>query len=101
MRYHCATPRPVGWGGRNRTSDLSLEVSPAYSTPMRHPRIERGLALWRTAVQPSPPCRDAAARIRTGIRSPGTRHGLRCTTAALPSAGLEPAPDLRSARALD
>src|SRR2546427_4564767 len=86
-------PRPVGWGGRNRTSDLSLEVSPAYSTPMRHPRIERGLAVWRTVratFTPMPRCcrpdsnrdplaedeawlplhhsSDAVSRSRTGAR---------------------------------
>ena len=87
--------------GGNRTLDLSLEVSPVYTTPMRHPRVERGLAVWRTAVQPSHPCRDAAARIRTGIPSPRTRHAFRCTTAAMPSAGVEPAPDVRRTSMLD
>ena len=37
---------------------------------MRHPRVERGPMVWKTIVRPSHPCRDAAARIRTGIPSP-------------------------------
>ena len=40
---------------------------------MRHPRVERGPMVWKTIVRPSHPCRDAAARIRTGIPSPRTK----------------------------